>query len=726
MPAVGRDATPRNSASSPVSNSQLSTSAAHINNNESNDNNMQDSDLDHDDNNNNFDNCYAHCDGKKSNTSSSMQRGCASQSSLSSQPSFASASAAADGSSSSSSSQPRQGLGVEPRSMAAIGQMGSHPWFILNRSLRPWTDDDDDDASRYAIPKMRRCRGYQVKNSVCGVKQLSERLQLIRKIEDKISYLNVFFFFRDIFQGDRRVKTSNNKEELGKTYLYTNPADAVPWGRQQSSIPIQLPVKYSEDGKVLRRQSYTLLELAEKGILWLHDNNYKLMQNPEFRKALLDAISANKENPKDCHRWEGGKDCYKPKNPALNLFTGEKPKEGKIDSCGVIFFGGLFVIAKKIEANDVGGNAIRMVPRYRMCEGKDGKVVKAAVVMPHPDNLKEIEDVVGKLHMLVKDSIKGYGPLMKQDVDKYAEKVLGEDGTVQVDVEKALPIAFPALLRSFPGSGVLEKEQIQYFPSGQFITDFMQAVMNKEIEKNFELEFERSTGVKSVNPYKHMYETAYNYANDVSKSLGLLPMYGVSDRPDDNWANVDLYGRGKQGTPIQVGHIDGCLEMPVDHVPWVSMLMPISDTACLRYWQYSHMLTEAIRFLTYEDNDGKKVLHSQDNEEIIRTLANNKCAENAINLLNGVAFATLKLLRGSSMIFLPSWVHAGACVPPGSGYINYRLHAYLVRPGEVYQSDRSSRSHRVFEAWLQGFSGTGYDLDGLMAESCICGRCKMF
>jgi hypothetical protein len=243
----------------------------------------------------------------------------------------------------------------------------------------------------------------------------------------------------------------------------------------------------------------------------------------------------------------------------LNSFTGEKPKEGKIDSCGVIFFGGLFVIAKKIEANDVGGNAIRMVPRYRMCKGKDGKVVKAAVVMPHPDNLKEIEDVVGKLHMLVKDSIKEYGPLMKEDVDKYAEKVVGEDGTVQVDVEKALPIAFPALLRSFPGSGVLEKEQIQYFPSGQFVTDAMQTVVNKEIEKNFELEFERSTGVKSVNPYMHMYEAAYNYANDISKSLGLLPMYGVSDRPDDNWANLDLYGRGKQGTPLQVGPVCSCL-----------------------------------------------------------------------------------------------------------------------------------------------------------------------
>ena len=119
------------------------------------------------------------------------------------------------------------------------------------------------------------------------------------------------------------------------------------------------------------------------------------------------------------------------------------------------------------------------------------------------------------------------------------------------------------------------------------------------------------------------------------------------------------------------------------------------------------------------------MLHNQDNEQIIRIVANNECSGNGINVFNGSAFAKRKFVRGSSMICLPYWVHAGASVPPGSGSINYRLHAYLVRPGEVYQSDRSSHAHRVFEAWLQGFSGTGYDLDGLMAESCICGWCEM-
>ena len=720
MPTVERCQTRINGVLSTASKAQDSASSADANSSESNSMNV--SDFDYDNNNNNdFDNGCDFNDGNESD-SGSMQRGSARRTSSSSQPSLVRAAADA----ASSSSQSRQGLGIEARKMAAIGQMGSHPWFILNRSLRAWKDDGggDDEAMRYAIPKMRRCRGYQVKKFAGDMQQIAACMQLIRGIEDKLSYLNAFFFFKDIFQGDRRAKASGKKEELGKTFMYTNPADAWPWGRQQSIIPIQLPVKYGEDRKELKNQTYTLLELAKKGILWLHDDNYKLMRNAEFKKALLEAIKANKKDPTVCHKWKGGNDCYKPKTPALKSFTGEQPVEGKIDSCGVIFFGGLFVIAKKIEAGDVEGKAVRMVPRYRMYKDKDQKVDRAAVVMPHPDNLKEIDDVVGKLHMLTKENIKQYGPLMKEDVDQYAEKVVGEDGTVQTDVEKALPIAFPALLCSFPATGVLKRDQIQYFPSGKFVTEAMQAVMDKEIARNFELEHERSTGVNSTNPYEHMYETGYNYANDITTSLGTLPEYGGSDRPQDSWANVDSNGRGKQGTPIQVGHIDSHFKMPVDNVPWVSMLMPISDTARLRYWQYSHMLTEAIRFLTYEDKDGKKMLHKQDNEEIIRNHIENKCTEKGIDLSNGIPYATLKLLRASSMIFLPSWTHAGACVPPGtSGSINYRLHAYLVRPGQVYESDRSSHPHKVFEAWLQGFFGTDYEVDGLTAEPCICGRC---
>jgi hypothetical protein len=94
---------------------------------------MNVSDFDYDNNNNNdFNNCYASYDGNESDFGS-MQRGSAHQTSSSSQPSLVRAEAA---SSSSSSSQPHQGLGIEARKMAAIRQMGSHPWFILNRSLR--------------------------------------------------------------------------------------------------------------------------------------------------------------------------------------------------------------------------------------------------------------------------------------------------------------------------------------------------------------------------------------------------------------------------------------------------------------------------------------------------------------------------------------------------------------------------------------------------------------
>lgn len=174
MPAVDCDKTSRNGSLSPVSNACLSTSAANLNHNECNDKHF---DFGYDNNYNyDFDSgCSSGFDGNEPNSSSSsMQCGCASQSSSSSQPSSSSGAATAGAGSSaymSSSVQPRQGLGVEPRRMAAIGQFGLHPWLILNTSLRLWTHDDHDDhddPSRYAIPKMRRCSGYQVKEfSLC-------------------------------------------------------------------------------------------------------------------------------------------------------------------------------------------------------------------------------------------------------------------------------------------------------------------------------------------------------------------------------------------------------------------------------------------------------------------------------------------------------------------------------------------------------------------------------
>ncbi len=147
----------------------------------------------------------------------------------------------------------------------------------------------------------------------------------------------------------------------------------------------------------------------------------------------------------------------------------------------------------------------------------------------HPDNLQEIDEVVADLHMLLGESIQSHCPLMKQDVDNYAKHVFAENGDVHVDVSGALPKAYPALLRSFPDTGVLRKEDIEFFPSqGKWITDKMKKVMQNEIESKLAEDGgagEGHTKTRGKRTYESMYILAYNFANDIAKVMKLPSWY---------------------------------------------------------------------------------------------------------------------------------------------------------------------------------------------------------
>jgi hypothetical protein len=124
---------------------------------------------------------------------------------------------------------------------------------------------------------MRRCKGYQIKKFGGTLQEKSERLQLIQRIEDRLSYLNVFFFFKDIFQGNRREKVNGEADVGNKTWVFSNPMDSEPWGRQQSIIPIELITKYVANGKELKTQVKSLVDLAAQGCLWTRHPSYGLM-----------------------------------------------------------------------------------------------------------------------------------------------------------------------------------------------------------------------------------------------------------------------------------------------------------------------------------------------------------------------------------------------------------------------------------------------------------------
>jgi hypothetical protein len=219
--SVERPQNPRGCHSSLLSDAQRSPSAANADNKVNNDDSnfqcdINDGDIHGSDAKLDFDFSYdnntkndererqapVRCHGS---INSSTQRVCST-----SQASCQSAAAAA------SSSSRRQGLGVQPRRFAAIGQMHSHPWFLLNRGPCAWNQVGEQEGQKYAIPQMCRCRGYQIKKFGGTLQRKSERLQLIQGIEDRLSYLNVIFFFKDIFQGNRREKL-DGEADVGYT-----------------------------------------------------------------------------------------------------------------------------------------------------------------------------------------------------------------------------------------------------------------------------------------------------------------------------------------------------------------------------------------------------------------------------------------------------------------------------------------------------------------------------
>ena len=151
-------------------------------------------------------------------------------------------SAAAGGSqqqqnSSSSSSSARRRGGV---ARVAIGQDGYPPWYLVDRKPCEWDGyrDTDNDDGNFPFSRMERNDGYEIKkNAVKNVKALAKRLKAIKEIEDQLSFLNVFIFFQDIFQGNHRVSQHNASDAKKKGYIVSNPmSSSKPWGRHQGKV----------------------------------------------------------------------------------------------------------------------------------------------------------------------------------------------------------------------------------------------------------------------------------------------------------------------------------------------------------------------------------------------------------------------------------------------------------------------------------------------------------
>ena len=75
-----------------------------------------------------------------------------------------------------------------------------------------------------------------------------------------------------------------------------------------------------------------------------------------------------------------------------------------------------------------------------------------------------------------------------------------------------------------------------------------------------------------------------------------------------------------------------------------------------------------------------------------------------------MSYRNANLSRGQSMLFLPSLVHAGCCVRLNDTSINYRIHAYLVRPRCPFKMNSAVIPHTGIQASCHMYAGGDYSL----------------
>ena len=90
------------------------------------------------------------------------------------------------------------------------------------------------------------------------------------------------------------------------------------------------------------------------------------MNHASFQEAVLEAIKRNEEGRTDYLKWEFKEGDHIPdtaKLPRKGL-EGQIPIEGKVDSWGVLYFGGLFILAKELTESCIKSSKLFVVPKF--------------------------------------------------------------------------------------------------------------------------------------------------------------------------------------------------------------------------------------------------------------------------------------------------------------------------------------------------------------------------
>ena len=94
--------------------------------------------------------------------------------------------------------------------------------------------------------------------------------------------------------------------------------------------------------------------------------------------------------------------------------------------------------------------------------------------MPHPENFNYLDELIESVHEYAQDSLKGCGPLTKEDAALEDQK----DGA-------GMPIQHPLIICSFPSTGVVTREALDYLGSdSKAVTEiFPSRNIQREVQK---------------------------------------------------------------------------------------------------------------------------------------------------------------------------------------------------------------------------------------------------
>ena len=98
-------------------------------------------------------------------------------------------------------------------------------------------------------------------------------------------------------------------------------------------------------------------------------NIHVQMNHVSFQEAVLKAIKRNKEGRADYLKWEFKEGNHIPvtaKLPRKGL-EGQIPIEGKVDSWGVLYFGGLFILANELTESCMKSNSFLLFQSSECC-----------------------------------------------------------------------------------------------------------------------------------------------------------------------------------------------------------------------------------------------------------------------------------------------------------------------------------------------------------------------